>query len=335
MKHLEDCSLRHKQIAEAVLNGSAINSQLIVPTMGINYTNSSYLHVNPYIRGGQRYREVRTVRLVAGSGGVCELIVNPILLPFLSSNDALVTDSTFAGTTTTVAATTGLTETKLAARAPYSFPGTGKELETNAFLEHFSLELMSNSSAVSDRSGRLYIGRQTVQDVSGWSGVYYEGQQDFRTFELSSIDTDDNPKYVHPIMARSVTGGAAPTELFGQRGNIILFGEGITAGTVLDFRMVVMVAYFGPNVPYDIPLALDQSSLDCAIACVAQSLPQGHAFAVRKLPAIKRTLKKTLGIEAARTTNFLGQLWDGAKWLWNNGGSDLAGVGLEALMALA
>jgi hypothetical protein len=329
MKHLEDCSLRHKQLAKTMYEGSSCLDQIILPSCVEDLASEgSTLKTFP-ARGGMLYREERTVRVVAGTQGDLLYLTQPKYILFNDVNDALISQANWGGNVIQVSAVTGLAEYDVWSKAPYGVANYNREV--SSMLYHFSIELTSNSSAVTDRAGRLFVGCSGVGTLTGLNGTNLETLQNFRDFDLTTLDEASNCKYVHAVSGQGYTAASVPTEVFTGPEMVCVFGEGLAAGTILEFRVVIIGAYWGIDVPYQIPCYQDQPSIDCAISCLVQALPQGFSYVKREQTKISKRLRKVGGIEAARTTPFLDQVWEGAKWLWNNGGSDLARIAMQAL----
>lgn len=325
MKKRGVCSLRHSQLAERAWTGKDY-SPSVVPALTQHESNYSIEFHPMNIKGGVAFKQKRTIQCVAGTGGSGWLAIAPRRALLNNGGGLINTEATHTATTFDIA-TVGASVTRggVAPLSPYAAQ------VANFHLDHLCVSMVVNSSSVTDRKGRVHIGYSGRDNTSGWTGSQFAAAQSFNTQQISDLDSNGLPRYTHIPAALSFYPDTTADWTIGSE-LVVVFFEGVTSGTIFQFELSVAGTFFHSlNVPYETPIVTDTGSIECVASCLSLALPKGNAFQKRQTNQVKKRVDKELDKNAVTTTSFLGSLWDGAKWLWNHGGSSLLETAIGAI----
>lgn len=313
-----------------MLTGKTINGEMVWPSKhhDADYTN---LYDSPTaLKGGVVFKQTRTVRIVVGTAQLGYLLLFPKMAPLNDSNSLLITQGTFTGSTVVVAnPTTGLARSPTMPTAPY-----GLTDQNYSYPYHISLSMLANSSSVTDRSGRIYMGYvpSDIATIVGANGTTLEGYQTFTTKSIASLSQQNMPKIINvpPVSStRQYNGQTNPVDLNQVLAIVI---EGAAAGTIYEFELKCVFGYTGSLIPWKQALVHDDESIQCVSSCISYATPKGNAWQQRDNPKIIGKVTKAIEHTAVRKKSFLSTLWEGAKSIWNGGLGDVVKTAVKGIL---
>lgn len=320
------CPTRHAALADTMLTGKE-PKELVFPTQrNMDLSQYTLAQLPNKYPAGIAFSQTNTFRITVGTAGVGFGCFWPQAAPYQDVNGLHVTDSGYAGATFVPTLPVGTTQAPIAPLAPY----LQSKQDLQSYVMHLSATMKASSATSMNNSGRMYLGHSLVT-ATGFTGTNFGASQQFATHTVASINERNMPRLVWVPDNYATYWPPTVTGVTHGFGVSVIFIEGAAAGTVFEFELKTVCAYVGSYVPYKTSVVYDQNAIDCTATCLARSLPRGNTFDPRAEGSVARDMKKHLDVEATKSTSFLGAIWDGAKWLWNHGGSSLLETAIASL----
>jgi len=298
------------------------NAKAIIPDSQFECSSdSSVAYIRVGIHWGQNFVSKLPMEIETGSAGNATFTMYPNQINFGNSGyePMLVSNSSWAGSTTVSAVTTGIVRQHclLNARTQAS--------NQQFILKTLSIRIKSQSGAITTRGGRIALGYAPWGvSVSGHSINDLVNTGCFKVYDGALLDADKAVLYHHlPSGWRSSAPSADTSTPTG--GAIVMLFIGTLAGVVLDCEVTISGVYVGDNIPKMVPVISDAESWNCAQTCVASSLHPSRTYIEKERSRLVQYVRSEgeLHALAKAPESLFGTLLDGSKWLWNAGLKDL------------
>jgi hypothetical protein len=302
-----------------------------------SYTNSvgGLLGLPTTIQGCSVVARKLNVRLTVGTGGAGFLRIVPNLAGSKTSPSYAFSTGSWTGTSVPSALVVGsILQQPLDPTSPWTESATfGSVSELTKFwTPHFTMSLKVNSSAVTNKKGRLYIGVAHTEELSGATGNELESYQSFQSWNIDQVSQSAMPRIQW-----------IPTTSFVQDANvdpfkvpsIVVFTEGMDAQDVLEFEVNYASVVTSFVVPWAQPLFPDTDAIQLCVHALKLELPRGFTVRDGAKQSVAKKHIRAVAVQETKTQPLLSRVLDvGKELLGNSSIKNIIGKALNFLPKL-
>lgn len=284
------------------------DEEMVAPT-GLSSMTTPLLPMPNLVTGCSTISRKRTVQVVVGSGGVANLV---ILDPNMMANSDLdtigVTTSAYAATDSpTGLAETGMTYGPGDVNSPYTSQrilqdsGGGSVAIPNFFwTPYVTITLKSNSSALTAKQGRLYMGACYFGEGFNATSAQFDQLQTFQNWGVDQVSANAMPVFRWiPTSYWEIcsTGESDNGRLYPS---IVITGLGLVANTVLEFELEYASVVASALIQFSQDLEYNTDAIQGVLHGMRKSLPKGFSHTVGQTKKAKTEHEHETAVRALR-----------------------------------
>lgn len=263
---------------------SNIHPQTYASTGGPVVTNYA---MGNHPRTGIVQPSTKKLSVEVGSGGYFSLVLSH--LKHGTGADTIYSDNTYAGTTLLVNGGTVGAVTDSSIFRPLSTVSNGNNAASpasvNLYVRNTTVRLAINSSAITDRKGRLIMGEIPPSMAPGAPNYLQLSQlKGSVAFDGAMLTDEQDPVILwtnpHRKAVTSVISTTNWTNDVGA-GYTFAFGSGFTPNDVLTFVIEQDLVWFGAAIPEGVVLDVTDEPFECLERCLAHVLGEDTAFLLK------------------------------------------------------
>jgi hypothetical protein len=277
---------------------------------GINSLTNPLIPMPNILTGCSTISRKRTVQVVVGSGGVANLVIrDPNMIANTSVDTLGVSGATYAGTDspTGVDGETGMTYSPGDPTSPYTSLRTFQDsgggvvtLPTYFWTPYVTITLKSNSSALTAKQGRLYMGACYVGEGFNAASTQFDQLQTFQNWGVDQVTSSAMPVFRWiPTSYWEIDSEEAYTtgRLYPS---IVVCGIGLVANTVLEFEFEYASVAASGLVQFVHELEYNTDAVQGVLHGMRKSLPKGFSHTVAQTKRAQTDHEHATAIRALR-----------------------------------
>ncbi len=265
-------------------------------------------------RGSSRSR-TRDVRIATGTGGTGMLMMAPSLAPYSDADGLIVSTGSFVATYwPDVGADTGMSQIPIDPQAPYK----AADGDTYAWTGYAKITMRVNSSSVTNKPGRIYVGLNVDElqagGIANFNGANFEQLPTFRSWGVAQLSDRDMPEVLWVPLGLSRKLDQVPTVTSINEPSICVWCEGFgSTSTVLEFSMSYTSVVAGINTPWDKPLHINTDGILKVANALARTAPKGFSHIESQEPKHRQAHIKEVQATEVRKQPLLSRIVDVGK----------------------
>jgi len=248
-------------------------------------TSASFLTIPSYpmpnnIQRATSRSRTRDVRLSTGTAGTGFLMVAPGLAAFGDAESLITSNSTFTATYwPDIGVDTGISQSILDSQSPYK----AVDGDIYAWCGHLSISMKVNSSSVTNKQGRIYIGINVAEVDAGatanFTGVNFEALPTFRSWGVAQLSESNMPEALwipQPITRKP---DQVPTVTTINEPAILIWCEEFgSTPTILEFSVTYTSVVAGIYVPWDRHLHMNTDGILAVSNAMCRTASRGFSY---------------------------------------------------------